>query len=268
MRDIHGTLTRTETTDGPMNITAFIPARYDSTRFPGKPLASIAGKPMIRHVYECACSCREIGEVFVATDDERILREVRNFGGRAVMTAQEHHSGSDRIAEAAMAVGLKDDDLILNIQGDQPLFKPSAVEDLVRPFKGDDAAVAMSTLKYRIRDRGEITDPNIVKVVTDGNEWALFFSRSPIPYYRDAVPDPVFFKHLGFYAYRLGFLKAFMRIQPGKLETAEKLEMLRALENGYRIKVVETFHDSIEVDTPHDIEKVERIMARQSAQIA
>ena len=223
---------------------------------------------MLQHVYERACACREIREVFVATDDERILRRVRDFGGRAVMTAKEHHSGSDRIAEAAMTVGLQDDDLILNIQGDQPLFEPPSVEDLVRPFREEGAAFAMSTLKYRIRDREEIADPNIVKVVTDRNGWALFFSRSPIPYYRDAGSDQVFFKHLGFYAHRLSFLKAFMRIHPGKLEAAEKLEQLRALENGYRIKVVETLHDSIEIDAPRDIDKVEKIIARQTAQIA
>ena len=250
-----------------MPITAFIPARYESTRFPGKPLAPIAGKPMIRHVYERACSCRLIGEVFVATDDERILREVRDFGGRAVMTAKEHHSGSDRIAEAAVTVGLRDDDLIFNIQGDQPLFEPSCLEDLAAPFEEERGAVAMSTLMCRIRERKEITDPNIVKVVTDTDAWALFFSRSPIPYYRDSGSERVFFKHLGFYAYRLGFLKAFARTPPGTLEKAEKLEQLRALENGYRIKVVETFFDSIEIDTPRDIEKVERMTARQAAQV-
>lgn len=181
------------------------------------------------------------------------------------MTAKEHPSGSDRVAEAAMALGLEDEDLIVNIQGDQPLFDPSSVEALVRPFREGDSALAMSTLKHRIREKEEISDPNIVKVVTDRNEWALFFSRSPIPYYRDAGSDPVFFKHLGFYAHRLNFLKIFMGIRPGKLERAEKLEQLRALENGYRIKVVETLHDSIEIDTPHDIEKVERIIAQGSA---
>jgi 3-deoxy-manno-octulosonate cytidylyltransferase (CMP-KDO synthetase) len=244
-----------------MRITAFIPARYESTRFPGKPLAPIAGKPMIRHVYERASSCRLIGDVFVATDDERILHEVRAFGGRGILTARGHHSGSDRIAEAAMVLGLQDDDLVVNIQGDQPLFEPSSVEDLVSPFETEDAALSMSTLKYRITNQEEIRDPNIVKVVTDRNEWALFFSRSPIPYYRDADSDRVFFKHLGFYAHRLSFLKVFARLGPGPIETAEKLEQLRALESGYRIKVVETRHDSIEIDTPRDIEKVERMIS-------
>lgn len=247
-----------------MRITAFIPARYESTRFPGKPLAPIVGRPMIRHVYERACSCRCVDEVLVATDDERIVHQVTGFGGKAVMTAKEHFSGSDRIAEAAAKAGLGEDDLILNVQGDQPLFEPSSVEDLVRPFRDGDAAVVMSTLKCRITERGEITDPNIVKVVTDSHGWALFFSRSPIPYYRDGEPDPVFYKHLGFYAYRLGFLKTFARLKPGALETAEKLEQLRALENGFRIKVIETPYDSIEIDSPRDIEKVENIIARQN----
>jgi 3-deoxy-manno-octulosonate cytidylyltransferase (CMP-KDO synthetase) len=251
-----------------MRITAFIPARYESTRFPGKPLAPIAGKPMIQHVYERACSCEEIGEVFVATDDERILREVNRFGGKAVMTALRHHSGSDRIAEAARARGLEDDDLIVNIQGDQPLFEPSSVVDLILPFKTEGSEIPMSTLKYRIRDQAEIEDPNIVKVVSDRNGWALFFSRCPIPFYRDPGSEPIFFKHLGFYAHRLRFLKEFASLPPGRLESAEKLEQLRALENGYRIKVVETSHDSIEIDTPKDIEKVERIIAQRSAQIS
>ncbi|MBN2032760.1 MAG: 3-deoxy-manno-octulosonate cytidylyltransferase [Deltaproteobacteria bacterium] len=247
-----------------MRITAFIPARYKSTRFPGKPLLTIAGKSMIRHVYERASSCREIGEVYVATDDERILLEVRNFGGKALMTAREHHSGSDRIAEAAIKIGLKDDDLIVNIQGDQPVFDPSSIESLVSPFKEKGEVFSMSTLRYRIRDREEITNPNIVKVVTDKNEWALFFSRSPIPYYREADTDPVYYKHLGFYAYHLSFLKAFSHIRPGNLEVAEKLEQLRVLESGYKIKVVETLCDSIEIDTPQDREKVERMIARQN----
>jgi 3-deoxy-manno-octulosonate cytidylyltransferase (CMP-KDO synthetase) len=251
-----------------MRTTAFIPARYESTRFPGKPLALIAGKPMIQHVYERASSCEEIQDVYVATDDERILREVNRFGGKAVMTAMEHHSGSDRIAEAARALKLDEDGLIVNIQGDQPLFEPSSVVDLIRPFKTAGSEIPMSTLMYRIRNREEIEDPNIVKVVTDANGWALFFSRSPIPFYRDPGSEPIFFKHLGFYAQRLRFLKEFASLPPGRLESAEKLEQLRALENGYKIKVVETAYDSIEIDTPKDIKKVERMIAQRSPQIA
>lgn len=265
--NVHGTLTRTDRFLR-MRITAIIPARYESTRFPGKPLAAIAGKPMIQHVYERACSCEAIQEVCVATDDERILREVNRFGGKAVMTAQRHQSGSDRIAEAARALKLEDDDLIVNIQGDQPLFEPSCVLDLIPPFKEEAPETAMSTLMYRIRNREEIEDPNIVKIVTDAKGWALFFSRCPIPFYRDPDSEPIFFKHLGLYAQRFRFLKEFAGLPPGRLELAEKLEQLRVLENGYKIKVIETEYDSIEIDAPKDIKKVERIIVQQSAQIA
>ena len=247
-----------------MRIIAFIPARYESTRFPGKPLASIAGKPMIQQVFERARSCPKMAEVFVATDDRRIVREVDRFGGRAVMTGSQHPSGSDRIAEAAIIMGLKDDDLIVNIQGDQPLFEPASIEDLIKPFTGAHPEIPMSTLKCRIRDEEEIENPNIVKVVTDKDEFALYFSRSPIPYYRDEGSGPLFFKHLGFYAYRLAFLKEFVLLAPGRLERVEKLEQLRALENGYPIKVVETPYDSIEIDTPKDIKKIERILAQRT----
>jgi 3-deoxy-manno-octulosonate cytidylyltransferase (CMP-KDO synthetase) len=251
-----------------MRIYAIIPARYKSTRFPGKPLHPIDGKPMIQHVYERACSCEGIEEVFVATDDQRIRTAVDGFGGKAVMTAPGHHSGSDRIAEAAQAHGLKNDDLIVNIQGDQPDFRSASVADLILPFKKAGSNIPMSTLKYRIRDPNEIEDPKVVKVVTDMDDWALFFSHSPIPYYRDTGSEPVFFKHLGFYAYPLRFLKQFASLPPGKLESAEKLEQLRALEYGYRIKVVETAYDSPEIDTLEDAEKLEKILARRSAQTA
>ena len=179
-----------------MRITAFIPARYESTRFPGKPLHPIAGKPMIRRVYERACACEVIQDVWVATDDERIFREVNRFGGKAVMTSAKHHSGSDRIAEAAQALKLEDDDLIVNIQGDQPDFNSVSVEDLILPLERESSHIPMSTLKYRIRDTKEIKDRKVVKVVTDLDDWALFFSHSAIPFYRDVGSEPIFFKHL------------------------------------------------------------------------
>lgn len=248
-----------------MVITAFIPARYASTRFPGKPLAAIAGKPMIQHVYERALACAEIADVVVTTDDERILHEVERFGGKAVMTAASHLSGSDRIAEAAQAVGLRDEDLVVNIQGDQPLFNPTSVSDLLRPFRTGSPDFMMSTLQYRIRDRREVEDPNIVKVVTDRDGWALYFSRSPVPFYRDAGSEPLFYKHLGFYAQRLQFLLQFAGLPPGRLESAEKLEQLRALENGFKIKVVETAYDSIEIDTREDVRKAEAMIAGRNA---
>ena len=239
-----------------MKIIAFIPSRYDSKRFPGKPVSPIAGKPMIQHVYEQASACPDISEVVVATDDERILACVKAFGGNGVMTSKSHPTGTDRIAEAAQTMGCRDDDIILNIQGDQPLFDPALISELIRPLK-EDPALPMSTLKYRIRDRGEIDNPNHVKVVTDTEDFALFFSRSPIPFYRDARAEKVYYRHLGFYAYRMAFLTTFANLPTGQLEDNEKLEQLRTLEYGFRIKVVETSHDSIEVDTPADIKRVE-----------
>lgn len=245
-----------------MNITAFIPSRYDSSRFPGKPLASIAGKPMIQHVYDCALACTQITEVFVTTDDERIFECVEQFGGRAIMTSRHHKSGSDRIAEAVDKLGLKDNDIVVNIQGDQPIFRSSIIWDMVEPLI-EEPDLVMSTLKYRIRDEFEIEDSNIVKVVCDDNDFALYFSRCPIPFHRDQErPESwVFFKHLGFYAYRKRFLLEFNSLPKGKLENAEKLEQLRALEFGFPIKVMEVSSDSVEVDTPGDIKKVERIIA-------
>ena len=246
-----------------MNIIAFIPSRYDSTRFPGKPLAPIAGKPMIQHVYQCATGCTDISEVFVTTDDERIFQCVKDFGGKAVMTGKEHSSGTDRIAEAVQKLGLKEDNLVVNIQGDQPVFQPSVISDMIAPLI-EDRDIPMGTLKYRIEDKTEVENSNIVKVVTDHKGFALYFSRSPIPLFRDSRSDQTHYKHLGFYAYRKDFLVNFSRHPAGRLETAEKLEQLRALEHGFKIKVVETTSDSVEVDAPEDIKKVEEILRQSS----
>jgi len=246
-----------------MNIIAFIPSRYDSTRFPGKPLAPLAGEPMIRHVCRSAASCPDISEVYVTTDDERIFQCVDNFGGKAIMTAKEHPSGTDRIAEAVQKLDLSEDDLIVNIQGDQPVFKPDIISEMIAPLIKD-ADIPMATLKHRITGRDEIENSNIVKVITDNNGFALYFSRYPIPFYRDPESSVGHYKHLGLYAYRKGFLAEFARLPIGKLEAAEKLEQLRALENGFKIKVVETASDSIEVDTPADIKKVEDLIKRSS----
>ncbi|MFC1869234.1 3-deoxy-manno-octulosonate cytidylyltransferase [Thermodesulfobacteriota bacterium] len=246
-----------------MHIIAFIPSRYDSSRFPGKPLAPIAGKPMIQYVCECATSCPDISDVYVATDDERIFQHVNDFGGKAVMTGAEHPSGTDRIAEAAQSLDLKKDDLIVNIQGDQPVFHSSVISDMIAPLV-EDITIPMGTLKYRIEDENEVENSNIVKVITDNDGFALYFSRSPIPFYRDSKSEHAHYKHLGFYVYRMDFLLKFSRLTGGVLEAAEKLEQLRALEHGYRIKVVETGSDSIEVDTPEDIKKVESLIKRSS----
>jgi 3-deoxy-manno-octulosonate cytidylyltransferase (CMP-KDO synthetase) len=245
-----------------MKIIAFIPSRYESTRFPGKPLALIAGKPMIQHVYERTMSSVHVAEAFVATDDERIFQCVRGFGGKAVMTSQTHLSGTDRIAEAALNLGLKDHDLVVNVQGDQPTFDPSCIPDLLKPFQ-EGSEVPMSTLMIRTKDKEEIENPNNVKVVTDRKGFALYFSRAPIPFYRDTRENQGVYKHLGFYAYPVHFLKIFAGLAPGPLESAEKLEPLRALEHGFKVKVEETRFDSIEVDTPKDIKKAEHMIGRR-----
>jgi len=242
-----------------MKIFAFIPARYQSTRFPGKPLALIGEKPMIQHVYERAMSCPEISEVFVATDDKRISACVIEFGGKVVMTEQTHRSGTDRICEAATKIGLNTEDLIVNIQGDQPIFHPSIVSLLIKPF-GEDRSVPMTTVKWKITDPDDIRNPNHVKVVTDRQGFALYFSRYPLPFFRDAESRQVHYKHLGFYGFRMEFLLKFTRLSQGVLEAAEKLEQLRALEHGFKIKVVETPFNSIEVDVPEDVMRVEEIL--------
>ncbi len=243
-----------------MKITAFIPARYQSSRFPGKPLALISGRPMIQHTYERALSCPELSAVYVATDDERIADCVHQFGGKALITATTHRSGTDRIAEAALKVGLEDEDLVVNIQGDQPSFHPSVVTDLAKPLI-EDRTLPMSTLKYRMEGIEDIQNPNHVKVVTDRMGFAIYFSRYPIPFCRDGGPDGgVHFKHLGFYCFRMDFLMQFTSLHEGALESLEKLEQLRALEYGYKIKVLETMQDSVEVDVPEDVKEIEKIL--------
>jgi 3-deoxy-manno-octulosonate cytidylyltransferase (CMP-KDO synthetase) len=213
---------------------------------------------MIQRVYERAVACPELADVVVATDDRRILECVTGFGGRAVLTG-EHRSGTDRICEAAVAMGLGDRDVVVNIQGDQPLFDPSTVARLVAPLKAD-PPVPMSTLKWRMEDPEEARNPNHVKVVTDKNGFALYFSRSPIPAFRDHSSPRVYYKHLGFYAYRMEALACFFQLPEGVLEAAERLEQLRILENGFKIKVEETPHNSIEVDVPADVEIVEKLV--------
>jgi len=242
-------------------VVAIIPARYQSNRFPGKPLAKISGKPMIQHVYERALKVPLLSRVAVATDDERIAEGVRSFGGEVVMTRSDHVSGTDRLAEAATIMNIPEQDVVVNIQGDQPLFDAEVVEQVARPLL-DDPALPMSTLIYKIIRKEEIHDPNHVKTVFDKHGKALYFSRSPIPFQRnpDEPVPPTYYKHLGFYAYRKGFLLTFVSLPEGEWERFEKLEQLRALEYGYAIQVVLTDHDSIEVDTPKDLERVEEFI--------
>jgi 3-deoxy-manno-octulosonate cytidylyltransferase (CMP-KDO synthetase) len=248
-----------------MKIFAFIPARYGSTRFPGKPLEPILGKPMIQHVYERAKAAPQIAELFVTTDDERIYQCVERFGGKALMTRGEHASGTDRIAEAASRMGLQENDLVINIQGDQPTLDYRCFPHLIGPFL-ENRATPMSTLVFRIAKMSEVKDPNNVKAVWDREGFAVFFSRAPIPFYRDPGSDKSYYKHLGIYAYRVGFLRTFASLPVGALEKAEKLEQLRAIEYGYKIKIVESPYDSFEVDTPSDIKIAERILAGREGQ--
>ncbi len=242
-------------------VVAIIPARYHSNRFEGKPLAYICGKPMIQHVYERAMAVEILSRVAVATDDIRIADSVRAFGGEVVMTQPDHVSGTDRLAEAATIMDIPEQDVVVNIQGDQPLFEAEVVEQVARPLL-DDPALPMATLVYKIIREEEINDPNHVKTVFDRNGKALYFSRSPIPFQRNPNEPvaPTYYKHLGFYAYRKGFLLTFVGLPEGEWERFEKLEQLRALEYGYDIKVVLTKHDSVEVDTIKDLKRVEEMI--------
>jgi len=252
-------------TDKKSDVIAIIPARYHSNRFEGKPLAMIMGKSMIQHVVERARQVPLLSRIVVATDDERIAAAVKSFDGEVVMTRADHASGTDRLAEAAGLIDISEHDIVVNIQGDQPLFPFKVVEEVVGPMLAD-PALPMSTLIFKIVRPEEINDPNHVKTVFDRHGNALYFSRASIPFQRnpDEAGKPTYYKHLGFYAYRKGFLLTFVALPEGEWERFEKLEQLRALEYGYRIKVVLTEHDSIEVHTPKDIERVEELLKQQS----
>lgn len=242
-----------------MKVVCIIPARFESTRCEGKPLADLCGRPMIQHVYERVLKSGSVSQAAVATDDDRIYRTVVNFGGRAVMTAADHKSGTDRIAEAVAGLKLNPDDIVLNVQGDQPLFEPVQIDEVVQPLL-EDPAIVMATLIYRIRRAEEITHPNAVKVVVDRDGFAIYFSRATIPYVRDPGQAANYYKHHGIYAYRRSFLETFTRLPQGVLERLEALEQLRAIEHGYKIKVVETIYDSVEVDTCEELARVARII--------
>ncbi len=240
----------------PNRIFGVIPARYASSRFPGKALVSIAGKPMLQHVWERALQARYLTEVLIATDDERIRGAAEAFGARVVMTRADHSSGTDRVAEAASATNAQ---LVVNIQGDEPLIDPSAIDAAVLGLMEQDDA-PMGTLKKRIERAEEIADPNIVKVVTDRHGNALYFSRSTIPFNRDAGDNfKSYFKHIGLYVYRRDFLLGYPDMRIGPLEQAERLEQLRALENGFKIHVVETEYESVGIDTREDWEQVSEL---------
>jgi 3-deoxy-manno-octulosonate cytidylyltransferase (CMP-KDO synthetase) len=236
--------------------TAIIPARYASTRFPGKPLAQIAGKPVIQHVYEQVS--RSIDNTIVATDDERILLAVRSFGGRAVMTSNAHRSGTDRCHEAAVKTGSAGD-IIINVQGDEPFIEPEQIELLKTCFDNPGTQIATLVKPFPPDvDQATLSNPNTPKVVLSSDGNALYFSRSVIPYHRDRHPGrpvPTYYKHIGIYAYRADILADIISLPRSPLEQAEELEQLRWLENGYRIRAAITCRETIGIDTPEDLER-------------
>ena len=247
-----------------MNFTAIIPARYASTRFPGKPLALLGNKPVIQHVYEQASSV--LSEVWVATDDDRIREAVEKFGGRVVMTRADHKSGTDRIEEAAEKTGTQAD-VIINIQGDEPFVQPSQIKTLMQLF--DNADTQIGTLGKHFENIEAVNNPNSPKIVTDKQGFALYFSRSVIPYIRGAQDNEwlshfPFLKHLGLYAYRREVLHEITQLPQSSLEIAESLEQLRWLENGYRIRVGLTDVETVGIDTPEDLQRAEEFLKSRS----
>lgn len=254
-----------------MKCVAVIPARYQSTRLPGKSLRDIAGKPMIQHVYERAARCPAVERVLVATDDERILQVVQRFGGEAMMTSPDHTSGSERMAEVA---GRIDADLFVNIQGDEPLIDVATIEAAVNALRTEARAV-VATPKIALHDIEAALSPHVVKVTTDQQDYALYFSRWPIPFHQVAGSDfatyadylrahPALvsrcYKHIGLYVFRADFLRRFAQLPATPLEKAERLEQLRILEHGYTIKVVEVNTDSIGVDTEEDLQRIRQML--------
>lgn len=217
---------------------------------------------MIQHVYERASQARYLTSTIIATDDDQVYEAARKFGARVRMTSSEHPSGTDRAAEIASAESC---DIVVNIQGDEPLIDPDAIDAAILPMVHDDD-LQMATLKKKIVDDSEITNPNVVKVITGLNDDAVYFSRLPIPYYRDGAPSAPYFKHIGLYVYRRDFLLAYPTLPVGPLEQAERLEQLRALENGLRIRVIETDYESLGVDTPADLERVASLFEMQNVE--
>lgn len=247
-----------------MNAIGVIPARYGSTRLEGKVIADILGKPLIQHVYEKAKQARLLDDLIVAADDDRVFNKVKEFGGKVVFTAPKQPTGTDRIAEVVNPIDVR---VVVNIQGDEPLVRPKMIDDLARVLL-EDKSLVMATLIKKIENPKDIENPNVVKVAVDKEGFALYFSRAPIPYIRGQAPEDtktsVYYKHIGLYAYTKDFLFTFTNLPSGQLESLEKLEQLRALENGYKIKCVETEFDTIGVDTPEDLEKVIEILSKES----
>jgi 3-deoxy-manno-octulosonate cytidylyltransferase (CMP-KDO synthetase) len=239
-------------------VVVVIPARYGSSRLPGKPLVSLAGQPMIQRVYERAKSAQRADRVIVATDDERIVKVVQGFGGEARMTRPDHRTGTERVAEVAAH---ESGDVFVNVQGDEPLLDPAAVDTAVDALLEEPQA-AIATVATPIKTPGDIMDPNVCKVVLDFDENALYFSRAPIPWVRDNAGkvQARHLKHLGLYVFRRDALLEYPTLPQGELERIEQLEQLRWLENGWKIRVAEVEHDAVSVDVPEDVARVEKLL--------
>lgn len=234
-----------------MKFLGVIPARYGSTRFEGKPLEIIHGKTMIEWVYKRSLSSK-LDKVVVATDDDRIVEVVKSFGGEVILTSRDHETGTDRIAEVAQ--NYRDFNVIINVQGDEPLIESSMINSLITPFI-EEPELKMATLKYKLDNMEDVNNPNIVKVICDKNDYAIYFSRNPIPFPRK-LEISNYYKHIGVYAYKRDFVLDYAKMPQTPLEISESLEQLRVLENGYKIKVLETKHKVLGVDTPEDLIKV------------
>lgn len=251
----------------PPPVAIIIPARYGSTRLPAKPLIKLGGKPMIQHVYERALRARLAGRVIVATDDSRIADAVRGFGGEVVITPEAARSGSDRVAMVAR--NMAGTDVIVNLQGDEPLIAPQMIDEVAEPLLLA-PEIRVGTLVRKIENADEVTNPSVVKVVIDPDQFAIYFSRSPIPYFRDAADSPhglrrTYYKHFGLYAFRRDFLLEFASWPSSKLEQIEQLEQLRVIEKGIRIKTTITEYESIPVDTAEDVDRVQTLLREQSS---
>jgi 3-deoxy-manno-octulosonate cytidylyltransferase (CMP-KDO synthetase) len=244
-------------------VVVVIPARYGSTRLPGKPLVSLAGKPMIQRVYERAKLAGRVDQVIVATDDARIVKAVEEFGGEARMTRSDHRTGTERVAEVAAHV---EGDVFVNVQGDEPLLDPAAVDTAVGALLEEPTA-AISTVATPIKTPADIMDPNVVKVVLDFDGNALYFSRAPVPWVRDTASKMVarHLKHLGLYVFQREALLEYPTLPQGELERIEQLEQLRWMENGWKIRVAEVEHDAVSVDVPEDVVRVEKLLHREKA---
>jgi 3-deoxy-manno-octulosonate cytidylyltransferase (CMP-KDO synthetase) len=243
-----------------------IPARYAATRLPGKPLVFLGGKPMIERVWERVRQAKKVSRVIIATDDQRIMQAAAAFGGEAVLTRAEHRSGTERVAEVAATMSSAENEIFVNVQGDEPLIEPEAIDTLIEAIESEEG-VAVATLMVPIAKPADIMDPNIVKVVLDFDGNALYFSRAPIPWVRDrnAPVHVQHMKHLGLYGFRRSALLDFPTLPLGDLERIEQLEQLRWMENGYKIRVAETTHDSVSVDVPEDIQRVEQLLRNAHA---